>query len=290
MIRRAFQWGMILVLCREAAAGEEAAVWRLFRLADGSSFTARLIEDQEASYTISYSGSVFEVAKRDVISVTLVAQEAAPEPTKPWTPESVPQEPRPSPATGRPAAVPDERLFRAAIEDLAAHDEARTPQAILLLGTHLDRARPLLHQALRHRDTDLRGKVLKLLGAMGNSRDDLPALAAGLADQEPWVRLAAVQALRSLGAAAVKTPETPRDLRLVEVLVEHLPGEKDHEVRDAVRGALTELTGQKLGRDSAAWKAWLDDEESRGQAEKILREQGEGESSASSVEGGGTNG
>jgi hypothetical protein len=304
---------MILLLCREAAAGEGATDWRLFRLADGSSFTARLIVDQGDSYTISYSGSVLEVAKRDVISVTRAApdaeQEAQPaaEPAKPWTGEPTPPEPPPAPEVGRPADVPDENLFRAAIEDLAAEDDARMPQAFLLLGAHLDRARPLLHQALMHRSRNLRGKVLKLLGAMGNLKDDLPALAAGLGDQDRWVRVAAVQALRSLGAGAaatpdrpglsggaargrrtpVEVPDAPRDLRLVVVLVEHFPREKDREVRGAIRGALEDLTGKKLGRDPSAWTAWLDDEMGREDAGKALRSQ-EGDARQSAGGGGET--
>jgi HEAT repeat protein len=283
-MRRAFQWGMILVLCRDAAAGEEEMVWRLFRLADGSSFTARLIDDQEDSFTISYSGSILQVAKRDVMSVSVAAPDAAQEkaaeaePAKPWTREPMPPDPSAAPAAARSAGVPDERLFRAAIEDLAAEDESRTPQAFLLLGAHLGRARPLLHQALQSRDRKLRGKVLRLLGAMGNARDDLPALATGLADPERWVRLAAVQAIRALGPEApvtpghpaVEPPGAPRDLRLVEVLVEHFLREKDREVREVVRGALEELTGKKLGMDPAAWRTWLLDEKGRGDVERIL--------------------
>lgn len=102
----------------------------------------------------------------------------------------------------------------------------------------------LLAADLSHAKASVRAKAADLLGLRGWDRSD--ALAKTLAsDEAPWVRASAASALGKLKARGA-----------AESLIAALDDDSSR-VQNAARGALEEISGQKLGTDPAAWKTWL---------------------------------
>lgn len=108
-------------------------------------------------------------------------------------------------------------------------------------GAHLS---DLLAADLAHAKASVRAKAADLLGTRGWDRSE--ALSKTLAsDEAPWVRASAATALGKLKARGA---------------AEHLIAALDDDssrVQNAARGALEEISGQKLGMSPEAWKTWL---------------------------------
>ncbi len=295
MIPGTFLWGILMVVEGGTLSEDQGHGWYLFDLAQGDSITARLIEEQEDSYTLLYEGSILQVEKKDLKGMRSADSVGGPaRPPEKWI-AGPPAGARVA-GEGPPADRQEQNLYRDAIQNLALSDDSRTGKAYLLLSTHLTDARPLLHQALRHPDPILRARVVKLFEEHGNAKDDLRGVADRLSDPDPMVRLSAVLAVRALGPEgfdaltayidtepvanqrwmAVRALGQWRDRRAVKPLVARFALERDKDVRVLIERTLEGLTGQKLGRDPAAWNAWLEEEETREALERILRFQEDG--------------
>ncbi len=277
--------GLLLVLGATSRAGEEAG-WYLFKLRAGDSLVARLVGEGEDSYTVFYQGSIIAIAKQDLKEVRPAAGLDGDSPEK--------SDGAPAPKDAAPpkkaAGGTSPQALRDAIEDLALLEGPRPEKAYLLLAANLADVRPLLHAAFRHPSAAVRGRVAKLLGEKGSAKEDLEAVSGRLSDPQSAVRLAAVMAVRALGPdgsssllcyletetvavnrkLAVKTLHLWKDRRAVKPLVARMEKEKDQGVLEFMDRALSDLTGQKLGPDPAAWKAWLDGVESRDEEERIV--------------------
>lgn len=164
--------------------------------------------------------------------------------------------------------------FRTAVRDL---ERARRPREIVRaageLAESFESFRPHLRRTVRSGSPRARQWAVKILGENGDS-SDLRAVTPALADRDPDVRLAAVQAAGRLGPEALpalldRLPREPEaNVRkavvrtvarwekpeAVPALAEHLGRESEEEVRHYVVAALQKLTGEQAGDDPDAWR------------------------------------
>jgi hypothetical protein len=303
VLRALVTMAALAVMVRAALAGEEPG-WYRVELSSGSELTARLVMEDEEFYVLNFQGAVLRVEKSGVLKIERLSapragpREADPAPEgragkAPPGPEPVPgadREGPPQPGEG----AENEEALRDAVEALASTDDEEVTRSYRLLARDFKAGSPFLRLALSHQSPRVRNLAVKLLGEQGTAKDDLAAVSGRLADDRPEVRLAAIMAVRALGAAgfskmaeclesetvpnnrkmAVKTFQRWRDRRAVAPLVERLAHEPDGGVRGFIAVALESLTGQKLGQDPEAWAAYLSEEEGRRGLEKLKQAAG----------------
>ena len=282
--------GLFLLAANRQTLGDEESGWYSFEFRTGGTLTARLSKVEGNSYFFLYQGTILRVEKEDLKGLRRVGSpEAPPSKDGPADPAAPTTDQR-QPAAGKGPAVAEEEL-REAIEQLALPDDPRSARSSKLLAANFSKARDLLHEALLHPNAIVRGRVVKLLGQSGSAREDLQAVAGRLNDPQPEVRLSAVMAVRTLGPdgagalrlylatetvpnnlkMAIKTLHIWKDVQSVAAMVACMERAKDQTVREFSERALAYLTGQDLGAEPAAWRAWLTEEESKREQEMLLR-------------------
>jgi hypothetical protein len=279
----------LFLLAGNHVRGEEEQGWYSFEFRTGGSLVARLSKVEGNSYYFLYQGAILRVEKDDLKGLRRVG-----------SPEETSQPSRveltaPTSENGRSTAGKEsparEEQIRDAIEQLGLLEDPRSDKAYRLLSANLPKARDLLHESLLHPSAIVRGRLVKLLGQGGTAREDLPAVSGRLNDPQPEVRLAAVLAVRNLGPdgagalrlylatetvpnnlkMAIKTLHIWKDVQSVAPLVACMEASKEQTVVEFAERALTYLTGQKLGSEPAAWRAWLTEEERKQEEQKVLR-------------------
>ena len=194
----------------------------------------------------------------------------------------------------RTLSVEDEIAVRDAIERLGTADSKGAFRSFAEISKRFPKCRPIVHEKLSHRVNRVRKLLVKLLGENGGAANDLEAVKPLLADSQTTVRLAAVVAVRHLGAdgmdaivefleqepvennrkAGVKTLERWGDPRAVGPLVQLMENETERKVRVFIANALKYLTKKSFGDDPVAWRNYFDrktQKENLKQIDKAIR-------------------
>jgi len=279
-------FGICAATCLAAPLrGGQAPGWyRVELAAGGEPLTVKLVSEEPEVFVLSFEGSILRVEKKAVKTIKRIALpedgQAAPDAGKAGNPAAGAGRAQAKDAGGRAKASgkrPSDAALRDAVELLASTDEAASGRAYRLLTQEFGAARPHLHRALKHGNSRVRMMAVKLLGEKGSVKEDLLAAGTRLSDPEAQVRRAAVGALRALGnaglpalvryletesvasnrKAAVQTLKIWNDAQAVGPLVHLLARERDAGVKNFAILALESLTGQKYGKDLAAWQAYL---------------------------------
>ena len=176
-----------------------------------------------------------------------------------------------------------EAKLRDAIEQMALLDSEAARSAYKFVAKQFQKCRPIVHEALRHREKRVRKLAVKLLGEKGDA-SPLEAAKSVLRDPQTHVRRAAVFAVRYMiqrdealietarqillahlkwepeknnRKVTVKSFERWKDKDAVDPLVEFMQGEKEKDVRNFVANALAYLTKQDFGDNAAAWQKYV---------------------------------
>ncbi len=244
--------------------------WYLLEFQEGQRLTLKVLGQEEGSFRCYYQGANFPVSNQQIkllVRLSELKRDAA---------------------AGSLTPLEEEKI-REAIEALAAQEGGEAELAFELLRKEFASSRKILHEALAHRETQVRKLVVKLLGEEGNADDDLQPLIPLLKDSEDRVRLAAVMALRKLGPKAleafleylrwepvanhrkmaVKTLARWHQPEAVSPLVARLEEESDSGVKKFIAGALKTITRQDLGEDVEAWKGYLEEMQRQKEVEEL---------------------
>ncbi|MBI4584342.1 MAG: HEAT repeat domain-containing protein [Planctomycetes bacterium] len=244
--------------------------WYLLEFKEGHRLTLKVLDQGDGSFRCYYQGANFPMSRHEIKLLIRLA------------------ELKRDAAAGSLTPLEEEKI-REAIEALASLEGGEAEEAFEFLRKEFTRCRKVLHEALAHREAQVRKQVVKLLGEEGNGDDDLQPLLPLLKDSEDRVRLAAVMALRKLGPKAleaffeylrfepvanhrkmaVKTLARWHRPEAVAPLVERLEEESDAGVRKFITGALKTLTKQDLGEDAEAWKGYLEEFERQKEIERL---------------------
>jgi HEAT repeat protein len=169
--------------------------------------------------------------------------------------------------------------FRDAMQALERSPKTRELRgALKVLCDGYPESRPVLAESLRIGSPRARAFALKILGQKGGTDKDLALVTKALADSCPRVRLAAVMAMQRFGGdgfqelvhhipsetepnnrkMAIIVLQRWGDKRAVPYLVRWLERERDQNVRDYCVRALEALSGERLGKNAAAWSSYLE--------------------------------
>ena len=180
---------------------------------------------------------------------TVPAPEATVIPTAPTQPTPPPPTAPAQPPPPAPPVVPAQTGdIDALVQALVggSDDERRASvEGLIAMGPAAQQAIPQLVQALANQDPAVQTAIAEVLGAQP-PEVIVPQLVQALSGGDPQVITAIAQQLGSLGPQA--TPS-------IEPLIQAMAGANE-QTGAVLAQALTSITGQNFGTDTAAWEQW----------------------------------